>query len=200
MKRIYEKKDGAIALVKDVSDYTKYVYGQTNGNLPDINQLDYFMPYFLAIGEEQRLSSETFMQIINDRWIVYKQLRDDCKEVFATAEEVLNNLIILDDVEEYLEMVTKWDYDIIEFEDEKFVRVINDCVCPEPKNILHSQKIRQMISERFDDSVYVIMSARGKLIIFSSNDDLVKTILKVVQHKLDLLQEDPFIVISIFKS
>lgn len=200
MKKIYENKDGEISLVKEISDYTKYVYGQTNGCLPDINRLDYFMPYFLSIGEEQSLSSETFIQIVNERWIVYKQLRDDCREIYATVDEVLNNPTIRDDVEEYLEMVTKWDYEIVEFEDEKFVRVMNDCVCPEPRNVLHSIKIRKMIAERFDDSVYVIMSARGKLILFSSNYDFVETVLEVVHYKLDLLQDDSFIVISILKS
>ena len=49
MKRVYEKKDGAIVLVEAVLGYTQYIHGKTKGYLPDIKKSNYYTPCIISI-------------------------------------------------------------------------------------------------------------------------------------------------------
>jgi len=139
--------------------------------LADFEAPEDYTPFWITNEERKALSSDTFVERVNGKLTVYKNTAKDGFDAFATKDDVSNNPTIREEAAEYLEMIEKYHYEFVEFEGEKFVRVMDKDSCPDPRNIIMTQAFRTMMNECYGDSAYVVTTARGVLFAFSATED-----------------------------
>ena len=172
--------------------------------LADFEAPEDYTPFWITNAERKALNSDTFVERVNGKLTVYKNAAKEGFDAFATKDEVANNPTIKEEAAAYQEMIEKYHYEFIEFEGEKFVRVMDKNSCPDPRNIIMTKAFRMKMNERYGDSAYVVTTARDVLFAFSISEDPFNVLNDIVcsdlgeldsEYEVILIQKDQLIKI-----
>lgn len=182
--------EGSKALLEAIFSEDKKLNDQIDACLADFDVPEDYTPYWITRTELNSLSSDTFVERVNGKLTVYRNLAKVGFDAYVTKDEVSNNPTIRGAAAEYLEMIDKYHYQLVEFEDEKFVRVMGRDASPDPRNIIMTNVFRNMMQERYGDSAYVITTARGALFVFGANEDPLNILKDILFSELGLLDRE----------
>ncbi len=191
MKRFNNNiKEGSKALLEAIFYEDKEIIEQIDACLADFDVPENYTPYWVTEEERKELSSDTLVERVNGKLSVYKNSAKEGFDAYVTLDDVKNNPNIREEATDFLDMIEKYDYEIVKFEGEKFIRVMGKVVSPNPRNIIMTNVFRTMLQERYGNSAYVVTTARGVLFVFSAFEDPFNTLRKILFSDLGLLDRE----------
>ena len=142
--------------------------------MDDYESIIEYIPYWITQEERKALNEDIFVGVLNGKLTVYKKSTLYGADDYITRGEISDMPKILDDSEDYLDVIEQLNFKLFGFKDKNYISVVSTSIHVDSRIVIMTKKFGDFLAKRYDNSAYVITNSEGMLFVFNTNEDPIK--------------------------
>lgn len=152
--------------------------------MDDYESIIEHIPFWITQEERSALNEDIFVGSLNGKLTVYKKSTMYGVDNYITRSEILDMPKILDDAEDYLDVIDQLNFKLFGFKGKNYISVVSTSIHVDSRIVIMTRKFGNFLAKRYDNSAYVITNSEGMLFVFDTNEDPIKIANDIIMSDL----------------